>query len=193
VTFSPDGRDAYFTSREESASSERPPLHIYHSRQEQGSWQPAQPVAFSSPRWSDLDPFVTVDGSRMFFVSTRPAPGKDSGKRDMDIWVSDLRNGNWGEPQWIAEINSTAKEGSPSLDRENNLYFFSDRDNEPDQNAIYVAHWHGGHFSPPRSWLRRSTLARPTSAPGLHLTARHFFFIQPVPEGMAKRTCMSAT
>jgi Tol biopolymer transport system component len=86
----------------------------------------------------------------MFFVSTRPAHGKDPDKHDMDIWVSDLRNGNWGEPQWIAEINSTAKEGSPSLDRENNLYFFSDRDNEPDQNAIYVAHWHGGHFSPPQ-------------------------------------------
>ena len=149
VSFSPDGRDAYFTSRPESAGTERPPLHIYHSRMEQGSWQPASPVNFSSPQWSDLDPFVSVDGKRMFFVSTRPAPGKDSSKRDMDIWVSDLRGNDWGEPQWIAEVNSTAKEGSPSLDRKNNLYFFSDRGNAANQNAIYVSHWRNGHFSAP--------------------------------------------
>ena len=149
VTFSRDGNDVYFTARELTSGSERPPLHVYHSHFDRGAWQAAKPVSFSSTQWSDLDPFVTVDGRRMYFVSTRGVPDKDPSKRDMDIWYSELNDGDWGEPQYIAAVNSTAKEGSPSLDRRNNLYFFSDRGNEPDQNSIYVARWRGGHFSAP--------------------------------------------
>jgi Tol biopolymer transport system component len=149
VTFSPDGREAYFTARETGTAADKPPLHIYHSHFDHGAWQAAKPVGFGSAQWSDLDPFVTVDGRQMFFVSTRPAPGKDPAKRDMDIWCSDLKDGIWAEPHWIAEVNSTAKEGSPSLDRQNNLYFFSDRGNESNHNSIYVAHWRDGRSSAP--------------------------------------------
>jgi hypothetical protein len=149
VTFSPDGHDAYFTARDRSGDAAKPPLHVYHSHFDQGQWQPAKAVAFSSAQWSDLDPFITVDRQRMFLISTRPAPHKDPGKRDMDIWYSESKNGDWGEPQWIAEVNSDAKEGSPSLDRQNNLYFFSDRGKQPDQNSIYVARWRHGHFWAP--------------------------------------------
>jgi hypothetical protein len=42
------------------------------------------------------------------------------------------------------------KEGSPSLDRRNNLYFFSDRDAESNHNSIYIAKWNHAHFSPPQ-------------------------------------------
>ncbi len=152
MTFSPDGCDAYFTARDTTAgadtSNAKPPLHVYHSHLEDGTWQAAKPVAFSSQQWSDLDPFVTVDGKRMFFISTRTAPGKEAGKRDMDIWYSEFQNGDWAEPHWIAEVNSDGKEGSPSLDRHNNLYFFSDREHA-DQNLIYVSRWKDGHFSAP--------------------------------------------
>lgn len=149
VTFSPDSNDAYFTARGPSSEGAKPPLHIYHSHFAQGAWQKAEKVAFSSAKWSDLDPFVTLEGDRMFFVSTRPAPGKDNPKPDMDIWFSDLKNGAWADPQWVGEVNSTGKEGSPSLDREKNLYFFSDRGREANQNCIYVAKWADGHITPP--------------------------------------------
>jgi Tol biopolymer transport system component len=152
VTFSREGQNAWFTARDTEAAGEdeKPPLHIYQTHFANGAWQVAKPVAFSSGRWSDLDPFVTVDGSRMYFVSTRPAPGKDGSKPDMDIWYSEQKNEDWQEPHWISEVNSSAKEGSPSLDRRNNLYFFSDRDAESNHNSIYIAKWNRGHFSPPQ-------------------------------------------
>jgi Tol biopolymer transport system component len=162
VTFSPDGHDVYFTARDmtvansaaddnqkSNAEKPRPQMHVYRSHFDQGAWQPARPVAFSSQQWSDLDPFITVDGKRMFFVSTRTTPSKEAGKREMDIWYSEFQNGDWAEPHWIAEINSPGKEGSPSLDRHDNLYFFSDRE-RAQQNLIYISRWHDGHLSAPR-------------------------------------------
>ena len=149
VAFLPDGRTVYFTARELNSTASKPPLHIYESKLVDGKWQPATRVDFSSEQWSDLDPFVTCDGKRMFFVSTRPAPGKTSTKPDMDIWFSERQGGKWGEPQWIKEVNSDAKEGSPSVDRRNDLYFFSDRGAGANQNSIYVAHFRGGHYSAP--------------------------------------------
>lgn len=183
VTFSPDGNDVYFTSREESGTSEKLLLHIYSSHREQDSWQPAKPVVFSSPQWSDLDPFVTVDGKRMFFVSTRPAPGKDPGKRDMDIWVSDLHNGSWAEPQWIAEINSGAKEGSPSLSRKNDLYFFSDRGNESGHNVIYISHWRHGHFSTPEKLDPQINAGPSDTSPWIYPNGRTLLFYSTRPGG----------
>ena len=89
VAFAPDGKTVYFTARELNSTAAKPPLHVYESHLQNGQWQIAKPVSFSSAQWSDLDPFITDDGQRMFFVSTRPAPGKASSKPDMDIWVSE--------------------------------------------------------------------------------------------------------
>jgi len=149
VTFVPDGKTVYFTAREFNSAAAKPPLHVYESHLQNGEWQQAKPVRFSSEQWSDLDPFISGDGQKMFFVSTRPAPGKANGKPDMDIWFSEWKSGEWSEPRWIKEINSDAKEGSPSVDRKGNLYFFSDRGAEANQNSIYVAHIVGDHFSAP--------------------------------------------
>lgn len=149
VAFLPDGKTVYFTARELNSTAEKPPLHIYESTLVDGEWQPATRVDFSSEQWSDLDPFVTYDGRQMFFVSTRRVPGKTSTKPDMDIWFSERQGGKWGEPKWIKEVNSDAKEGSPSVDRRNDLYFFSDRGTGANQNSIYVAYFRGGHYSAP--------------------------------------------
>jgi hypothetical protein len=198
VTFSPDGHDAYFTARDGSGVAAKPPVHVYHSHFDQSRWQPAKAVAFSSAQWSDLDPFITVDGQRMFFISTRPAPDKDPSKRDMDIWYSERKNGDWDEPHWIAEVNSDAKEGSPSLDRQNNLYFFSDRSNQPDQNSIYVARCATDTSQLPRSCRRKTTAGKSTPdlripVPGSPRMARHFCSTQPVRVDTARLISTSAS
>ncbi|HUQ67986.1 MAG TPA: hypothetical protein VM165_00595 [Planctomycetaceae bacterium] len=149
VTFSPDGQDVYFTARDPQSPPDKPVSHVYHSRLKGDQWQPAAAVPFSSSDWSDLDPFLSVDGRRLYFVSTRVAPGKDPAKRDMDIWYSEAAGNGWGTPVWLPEINSPAKEGSPSLDRQNTIYFFSDRDAPSNQNAIYSSTWSGGKFTAP--------------------------------------------
>lgn len=187
VTFAPDGKEVYFTSAAPTTSSgSRTFLHIYRSHFNAGHWQPAEAVAFSSDHWSDLDPFVTIDGKRMFFVSTRPAPGKDPSKRDMDIWFSVKSGDTWGEPHYVAEVNSTAKEGSPSLDRHNNLYFFSDRNRHPNQNSIYVSRWRDGHFAAPEKLPPPINSTASDTSPWIAPNGRTLLYYSDRPGGAGK-------
>src|SRR4051794_36340275 len=66
VTFSPDGNEVYFTR----AETEKKINHVMHSRKKDGTWQTAERVSFSSDDWSDLDPALSPDGKRLYFVST---------------------------------------------------------------------------------------------------------------------------
>ena len=147
ATFTPDGQTVFFT-RSDTATHR---AHIMASRFSGGSWQPATSVSFSSADFSDLDPSVSPDGKRLYFVSTRPHPGAVAGKKDMDIWYADANGSGWGTPMWIAELSSEAKEGSPTVDRAGTICFFSDRGAASDNNSIYcAARTTSGYASPVR-------------------------------------------
>lgn len=186
VTFLPGGKTVYFTARELNSAAAEPPLHIYESKLVDGKWQAAALVRFSSEQWSDLDPSVTYDGKGMFFVSTRPVPGKTSTKSDMDIWFSERQGGEWGEPRWIKEINSDAKEGSPSVDRRNDLYFFSDRGAEANQNSIYVAHFRDGHYSAPEKLPAPINAGPSDTSPWIARNGKTLLFYSTRPGGYGK-------
>jgi Tol biopolymer transport system component len=147
ATFMPDGREVYFTRYD----TEKKVNHIYRSLLLSGNWQPATPLEFSTATYSDLDAELSPDGRRLFFVSTRPKPGTsvDGVKKDMDIWVVDRRGDQWNEPQWVENVNSVGKEGSPSVARDGTLYFFSDRDAAPNTNSIYVSKFVGAKYASP--------------------------------------------
>lgn len=147
VTFTPDGREVYFTRSIAQPRS----AHVMHSVQRDGVWQPAEPASFSGDAWYDLDPGLSPDGSRLYFISTRPRPNAKSAPTtpDMDIWYADRTPTGWGAPRWIEELSSDAKEGSPTVDRAGNICFFSDRGNAPNKNAIYCARRRGDHWDAP--------------------------------------------
>ncbi|MEP6573250.1 MAG: hypothetical protein ABJD11_11170 [Gemmatimonadota bacterium] len=148
VTFDPDGRTVLFT-RSDSATRR---AHIFTSRFSAGQWLPATPVGFSSDQWSDLDPSVSPDGKLLYFVSTRShTAGATTSTKDMDIWFSEATGEGWGEPHWIPELGSNGKEGSPTIDRQGTICFFSDRDGPAGKNAIFcAARTHHGFSAPLR-------------------------------------------
>jgi Tol biopolymer transport system component len=147
LTFMPDGKEAYFTRFD----AEKRTNHIYRTLLVNGEWQSATLVEFSQDQWRDLDPAVSPDGRRLFFVSTRPKPGGNPNLQsgDMDIWVADHVSGGWGPPHWIEHVNSDDKEGSPSVARDGTLYFFSDRGSAPNTNSIYFSKLVDGSYTPP--------------------------------------------
>src|SRR5688500_8847236 len=65
ITFTPDGRSAYFASSPEFFPIARKAT-IYVSRLENGAWS-APVVAPFSGKHSDIDPFITPDGKRLYF------------------------------------------------------------------------------------------------------------------------------
>jgi hypothetical protein len=146
VAFMPDASEVYFTRTYPETHS----AHILRSVWRAGAWQPPQPVTFSGESWSDLDPALSPDGQRLFFVSTRSRPNGTAGPaKDMDIWYADRMGSGWGPPQWIREISSDSKEGSPTVDRVGTLCFFSDRGPAPNANAIYCAAKTDRGYAPP--------------------------------------------
>jgi Tol biopolymer transport system component len=121
ITFSPDGRDAYFNR----ASAARDTLTIMVSHFRSGRWTPAAVAPFSG-RYRDVDPFFSPDGRRLYFSSLRPRGG--SGTESFDTWYVERRGDGWSEPIALAPpLNTDSSEVFVSIARDGRLVFSSNR------------------------------------------------------------------
>jgi Tol biopolymer transport system component len=122
-TFTPDGRTMFFLSADKDFQNYR----LMESRCEKGGWSAPVPPSFAMPLpVIEADPFVSPDGKRLYYISSRHAPAKE----DFDIWyVERSAAGGWGEPQRLPEpVNSPAAELLPRVDAGGRLIFGSSRD-----------------------------------------------------------------
>jgi len=69
----------------------------------------------------DSDPWLTPDGLTLYFVSDRPTAARGD-RRDLDIWRSIRRNGEWQEPEHLGEVNGRGEELGPEV-HDGVLYF----------------------------------------------------------------------
>ena len=123
ITFTPDGRTAYFAESAAFFPFTRQAT-IYVSRYAGGAWGPPEVAPFSGEH-SDIDPFVTPDGKRLYFSSIRPVDGEP--RRDIDLWMVERTASGWGEPVHLGpEVNRPdADELYPSASADGTLYFAS--------------------------------------------------------------------
>ncbi|HYC98839.1 hypothetical protein [Brevundimonas sp.] len=123
---------------------------IYSAERGAGGWAAPRRMAFSDPAWADSDPWVTPDGRTIYFISTRPAPGREADRQDYDIWRVDRTAAGWSEPEHLGpEVNSRGQELGPELHGET-LYFSSARRSGPGGLDIYQAGMKDGGFEPAR-------------------------------------------
>jgi hypothetical protein len=117
-----------------------------------GRWSEPRAAAFSG-RWSDADPHLSPDGSKLFFISNRPSTG-DTPRGAYDIWVVERRaGGRWSAPRNLgAPVNrDSVTEWSPSVARNGNLYFGTIRKEGRGGNDLYVARWTGDRYAEPEN------------------------------------------
>jgi len=89
-------------------------------------WSRARTASFSG-KYADNDAYVSPDGSTFLFSSMRPVDGV--ARKDFDLWMMRRTVDGWSEPMHLAgAVNSGKEELYPSMDRQGNLYFGSDRD-----------------------------------------------------------------
>ncbi len=121
ITLTPDGKTAYFATSDGFFPVRRQAT-IYVSHLERGAWtRPA--VAPFSGQYSDIDPFISPNGQRLYFSSIRPVDGVPRG--DIDIWVTERTATGWGEPTRLGpEVNGPA-ERYLSASADGTLYFAS--------------------------------------------------------------------
>jgi len=148
ITFSPDGKTAYFASSDAFFPFTRRAT-IYVSRFAGGRWSTPEVASFSGTH-SDIDPSFSPDGRRLYFSSIRPVDGV--ARADIDLWMVERTAGGWGEPVHLgAQVNSPGSdELYPSVSADGTLYFASGPPSpEPDRHFdIFSAKREGSGFAP---------------------------------------------
>jgi Periplasmic component of the Tol biopolymer transport system len=139
--FSPDGKTLYFVRSTPNFSL----WTILVSRFAEGRWSTPEVAPFSG-QYSDADPFITSDGSRLYFISNRPVVGKST--PDLDIWVMEKTAAGWSEPKNVgAPINSSGSEWYPTVAASGTIYFGSDREGGKGRTDIYRSRFVNGKYT----------------------------------------------
>lgn len=122
VSFTADGKWVYFSQNSTAASkSYAYNLQLYRAESDgKGSWKNIEKLPFCSEENNYMHPFISPDGSELFFVSAKNGNGTD-------IFYTRLQaNGNWKAIEALpSSINTGASEAFPSVDRAGKLYFAS--------------------------------------------------------------------
>ncbi|PKO14096.1 MAG: hypothetical protein CVU39_16090 [Chloroflexi bacterium HGW-Chloroflexi-10] len=124
TSFSPDGREFYFTRRFDEQQNA-----IYTARLVDGVWTAPSPVIFSS-EYAAFEPHVTVDNQIIYFGWFRPPPAGETSTMDAGIWAADRTADGWAAPRYVGEgmfvssdqsgqiyVTSFAANGLPSLSK----------------------------------------------------------------------------
>lgn len=120
ITFTPDGRTAYFASSPEFFPVSRQAT-IYVSHFDQGLWSSPATAPFSGT-YGDIDPFISPDGKRLYFSSIRPVNGVQ--RADIDIWFVDRFASGWSEPVRLdSSVSNVGDELYPSASADGTLFF----------------------------------------------------------------------
>ncbi len=151
ITFTRDGKTAYFAASDAFFPFTRQAT-IYESHLRGGAWSTPAVAPFSG-RYSDIDPFLSPNGQRLYFSSIRPVDGVM--RSDIDLWMVERTAGGWSEPIHLGpEVNSPdADELYPSASADGTLYFASGPSSpQPGRHFdIYSTQRSGDGFAPRRA------------------------------------------
>jgi len=146
TSFSPDGHTVYWSQGGVYWT-------IVSSSQQGDQWSKPIVLPFSG-RWNDTDPFVSPDGSHLFFVSNRPLSGDGPNpEKFFHLWYVDrLPSGEWSAPRHIdSPVNvSGVNCYAPCVSRNGTLWFCSRNRDGYEGMAIYFSTWNGSAFGVPK-------------------------------------------
>tara|TARA_R110000751_G_scaffold9084_1_gene34867 strand:- start:1485 stop:2486 length:1002 start_codon:yes stop_codon:yes gene_type:complete len=109
-------------------------------------------IADFSGQYTDLEPFLSPDGLKLYFASNRPISKDSTNVKDFDIWYveRDKFNSDWSQPINLgAPVNSTFDEFYPSITLSNNIYFTAIKEGMDGQDDIFVSEWKDNNYSEP--------------------------------------------
>ncbi len=143
--FSTDGLEMFFGVN----VGERAEIRM--TRFDNGEWS-APSVVLSDPVFTFGDPMLSLDGSRLYFISNKSRDG-DSKPVDFDIWYVDRRGSDWSEPVNLgAPVNTAGNEYYVSFTDDGHIAFASNHGRErPGDYDLYVAAPRDeGGYEPPK-------------------------------------------
>jgi hypothetical protein len=113
-----------------------------------GKWSEPILMPFSD-KFSDMEPFLSSDQTKLYFASNRPLNDTAQTAKDYDIWYIKRENKNspWSAPINMGKpVNSKNDEFYPSVAGNNNLYFTSDAPGGIGKDDIYICEYRNGAY-----------------------------------------------
>ncbi len=147
MTISKTGTEAFFTIQ----SPNQDVSQIAYLKKKGGKWSNPELLPFCD-EYMYLEPFLTQDSKRLFFVSDRPLNDTSKQNKDFDIWYVE-RSGEkaaWSKPINLGKpVNTELNEFYPTLSANNNLYFTLESPKGLGKDDIYYCTWDGKKYSDP--------------------------------------------
>ncbi|MBN1639526.1 MAG: PD40 domain-containing protein [Ignavibacteriales bacterium] len=144
ATFSKDGKEFFYSIFLPSGKGV-----IITTKEIDGKWITPEVASFSG-NYSDIEPFISEDGKKLYFVSNRPLTGGEP--KDYDIWFVEKEGDIWEPPYNLSEsINSKENEFYPTLSKNGNLYFTAHREDSYGGEDIYCSKLKDGKYSAPEN------------------------------------------
>lgn len=145
-SISSSGDEAFFTIQSPVEGISQ----IVSIKKEKDKWSSPELLPFCD-QFQYLEPFLTHDGKRLYFVSDRPIDAEGS-KKDMDVWFVERAsvNSKWSKPANPgAPLNSELNEFYPSVTTNGNVYITIDSPKGLGKDDIYFCKWNGTNFESP--------------------------------------------
>ena len=147
VAISTKGDEIYFSVMFRAIST------IMVTRLENSQWTEPEVASFAAdPNYYHLEPCLSYDGRRIFFLTNRPRSGEPpkAGWANQNIWAADRKDsGAWGAPYDLgAPINAEGGSYFPSVTQSGTLYFIRTKALGKD-GAVYRSRFAEGRFSEP--------------------------------------------
>lgn len=146
ICFSPAGDEMFYFVTGPAFE----PRAVLTSKILNGTWTEPLELPFFDKERTDSYPFITPDGKKLFFNSSRPYEGMEvtEGRRHHEIWYVETNNGQWGVPQKIDFGGEYKGFGTfPSVAANGNMYFNATIDR--DVSDIYYSKYENGRYSTP--------------------------------------------
>ena len=147
-TMNNDENEAYFSLQ----SPSREISVIMKITKDDGIWEYPEISSFSG-HFSDLEPFLSPDNLKLYFVSNRPLSPDSTNTKDYDIWYVERNalSAPWSEPINIGTpVNTEADEFYPSVSKNNNLYFTCVIDSLQSSDDIFKSEWINNSYTKPK-------------------------------------------
>jgi Tol biopolymer transport system component len=116
---------------------------------ENGKWTGPEVAPFSG-HYSDIEPFYSPDGKRIYFSSNRPLEGTGEPRPDFDIWYVEKTGDGWADAVNIgAPVNTEGNEFYPSVTADGTLYLTASYESSLGFEDIYKSELVDGKYADP--------------------------------------------
>jgi len=114
------------------------------------AWSKPELLSFCNAN-SYMEPFLSDDGTRLYFASDRHEGKSVKVAKNFDIWYVEREvGGKWSEPINLGKtVNSDNSEFYPTLSEKGNLYFTMEASTGKGKDDIYFCAWNGKKFAEP--------------------------------------------